>query len=77
MENWKQQLTDASRDEEEDDDDDDPQVLKAKQEHAWRSVGALQLRVEELTLEVTKVQYICKCVYIYQNWRDVHFVFSY
>ena len=26
-----------------------------KQEQAYRSVGALQLRVEELTLEVTKV----------------------
>ena len=29
-----------------------------KQEQAYRSVGALQLRVEELTLEVTKVYYL-------------------
>ena len=30
-------------------------VLRSRQEAAYRSVGALQLRVEELTLEVTKV----------------------
>jgi len=33
----------------------DPEANRAKQEQACRSVGALQLRVEELTLEVTKL----------------------
>lgn len=56
MASWKQQLADSSQVEEYDDDDESPHVLKSKQEQAWRSVGALQLRVEELTLEVTKVR---------------------
>ena len=41
-----------------DDDEEDemsPVILRMKQEQAYRSVAALQLRVEELTLEVTKV----------------------
>ena len=36
-------------------DPNSPEVLRVRQEQAYRSVGALQLRVEELTLEVTKV----------------------
>ena len=32
-----------------------PSVLRSRQDAAYRSVAALQLRVEELTLEVTKV----------------------
>eukprot|EP00095_Tigriopus_kingsejongensis_P012110 maker-scaffold97_size377342-snap-gene-0.10 protein:Tk12110 transcript:maker-scaffold97_size377342-snap-gene-0.10-mRNA-1 annotation:"lrrx1_dicdi ame: full" len=55
MENWKKQLSDSSQVDDYDEDDESPNVLKAKQEQAWRSVGALQLRVEELTLEVTKL----------------------
>ena len=67
MENWKQQLSDVSvsaLEEDADDDSDDPVVLKAKQDQAWRSVGALQLRVEQLTLEVTKVRnkFLQKCL---------------
>ena len=46
----------ADGDDDDDDDSTDPTVLKAKQRQAWRSAGALQLRVEELTLEVTKVR---------------------
>ena len=38
------------------DDPNSPEVLRVRQEQAYRSVGALQLRVEELTLEVTKVR---------------------
>ncbi len=66
MESWKQQLTDISRSDEEggvgeDDEEDDGEgarspSLRARQARAWRSVGALQLRVEQLTLEVTKVR---------------------
>ena len=37
-------------------DPNSPEVLRVRQEQAYRSVGALQLRVEELTLEVTKVR---------------------
>ena len=37
-------------------DDDSEDFIRMKQEQAYRSVGALQLRVEELTLEVTKVR---------------------
>ena len=33
-----------------------PSVLRSRQDAAYRSVAALQLRVEELTLEVTKVE---------------------
>ena len=33
-----------------------PAVLRSRQDAAYRSVAALQLRVEELTLEVTKVR---------------------
>ena len=63
MENWKRQLTEAASQGEDPDtyqDDDEyetEEVLKLKQEQAYRSVGALQLRVEELTLEVTKVRH--------------------
>ena len=32
-----------------------PAALRSRQDAAYRSVAALQLRVEELTLEVTKV----------------------
>ena len=42
-------------DQDEDGSDNDPVFIRMKQEQAYRSVGALQLRVEELTLEVTKV----------------------
>jgi chromosome segregation ATPase len=57
MENWKRQLTDHGEDgdEEEEIDYEDTAFIRMKQEQAYRSVGALQLRVEELTLEVTKV----------------------
>merc|ERR1711860_390543 len=61
MENWKRQLTEAASQGEDPDtyqDDDEyetEEVLKLKQEQAYRSVGALQLRVEELTLEVTRL----------------------
>ena len=49
MENWKKQLTEDFQDEAEHED-----LLRLRQEQAYRSVGALQLRVEELTLEVSK-----------------------
>ena len=55
MENWKRQLTEAAGQAEDQDPEETEEVLKLKQEQAYRSVGALQLRVEELTLEVTKV----------------------
>merc|ERR1719433_1373852 len=62
MENWKRQLTSTDEDElatvddqDEDESDNDPVFIRMKQEQAYRSVGALQLRVEELTLEVTKL----------------------
>ena len=64
LENWKRQLAsfDASsgnvvdlEDDEESDEESSPVVMRMKQEQAYRSVAALQLRVEELTLEVTKV----------------------
>ena len=35
-----------------------PAVLRSRQDAAYRSVAALQLRVEELTLEVTKVTFL-------------------
>ena len=54
MENWKKQLTTTDEPTEESD-EEDPVFIRRKQEQAYRSVGALQLRVEELTLEVTKV----------------------
>ena len=53
MQNWKRQLTQA--DQESDVDSESEDFVRMKQEQAYRSVGALQLRVEELTLEVTKV----------------------
>jgi hypothetical protein len=58
MDQWKKQLADSTAASEADLEGEDPEspfVLKVKQEQAYRSVGALQLRVEELTLEVTKV----------------------
>merc|ERR1719433_199680 len=62
MENWKRQLTSTDEDELATIDDafypedpNSPEVLRVRQEQAYRSVGALQLRVEELTLEVTKL----------------------
>merc|ERR1719461_298409 len=54
MENWKKQLT-TSDEPTEESDEEDPVFIRRKQEQAYRSVGALQLRVEELTLEVTKL----------------------
>ena len=53
MQNWKRQLTQA--DQASDVDSESEDFVRMKQEQAYRSVGALQLRVEELTLEVTKV----------------------
>ena len=53
MENWKRQLTQADLGSDVDSESED--FVRMKQEQAYRSVGALQLRVEELTLEVTKV----------------------
>jgi hypothetical protein len=35
--------------------DNSPVMLRMRQEQAYRSAAALQIRVEELTLEVTKV----------------------
>merc|ERR1712062_155300 len=56
MENWKRQLTLEDPGNVEDEDEyETEEVLKLKQEQAYRSVGALRLRVEELTLEVTKL----------------------
>jgi len=60
MENWKRQLTQSDSQPSspgQDDvfDDDSEDFIRMKQEQAYRSVGALQLRVEELTLEVTKL----------------------
>ena len=67
LDTWKQQLAsfDSSsgnvvvdHDVYDDDDEEDemsPVIWRMKQEQAYRSVAALQLRVEELTLEVTKV----------------------
>ncbi len=59
MEDWKRQLADSAAvdvdSELEGADADSPAALRLKQEQAYRSVGALQLRVEQLTLEVTKV----------------------
>lgn len=44
--------------------DEDEDALRAKLDEAFRSVGALRLRVEELTLEVTKVIYsLCQLMY--------------
>ena len=53
MQNWKRQLTQADQGSDVDSESED--FVRMKQEQAYRSVGALQLRVEELTLEVTKV----------------------
>ena len=58
MQTWKEQLSECGDPGDYDEDDYEagsPSLLRAKQEQAYRSVGALQLRVEELTLEVTKV----------------------
>ena len=60
MENWKKQLTVEASGESEMTDPSEhgaesEDFMRLKQEQAYRSVGALQLRVEELTLEVTKV----------------------
>lgn len=56
MQNWKRQLTQAdTSDQGSDVDSETEDFVRMKQEQAYRSVGALQLRVEELTLEVTKV----------------------
>jgi len=50
MQTWKAELSASAADFEEDDGS-----APFRQEQACRSVGALQLRVEELTLEVTKL----------------------
>jgi len=61
MQTWKEQLSvgagsDFGLDDMMSADDvASPEVTRAKQEQAYRSVGALQLRVEELTMEVTKL----------------------
>merc|ERR1712241_992262 len=55
MENWKRQLTHQADVQTSGQDDDSEDFIRMKQEQAYRSVGALQLRVEELTLEVTKL----------------------
>merc|ERR1712020_342821 len=54
---WKEQLLDigTAGDDEPSDPYLSPSVLRSRQDAAYRSVGALQLRVEELTLEVTKL----------------------
>merc|ERR1712029_20995 len=54
MATWKEQLATDSFDSGEAA-VQSPELNRAKQEQACRSVGALQLRVEELTLEVTKL----------------------
>ncbi len=93
MESWKQQLTDISRSEATGDPDSSdpewsggdpdgsPRVLRAKQAQAWRSVGALQLRVEQLTLEVTKVGRMNDMLVFFQSFAAtkplVLFVFSF
>ena len=46
---------DIDADDYDDESENSPVVLRLRQEQAYRSVAALQLRVEELTLEVTKV----------------------
>merc|ERR1712064_232440 len=57
MTSWKEQLVDigAAGDNEPGDEYLSPSVLRSRQDAAYRSVAALQLRVEELTLEVTKL----------------------
>ena len=56
MQNLKRQLTQAdTSDQGSDVESESEDFVRMKQEQAYRSVGALQLRVEELTLEVTKV----------------------
>merc|ERR1711902_160679 len=57
MNTWKEQLLDigTAGDDEPSDPYLSPAVIRMKREQAYRSVGALQLRVEELTLEVTKL----------------------
>merc|ERR1712240_16246 len=57
MNTWKEQLLDISTagDDEPSDPYLSPAVLRSRQDAAYRSVAALQLRVEELTLEVTKL----------------------
>ena len=52
MQTWKEQLSASAADF---DDGGGANAPSFRQEQAYRSVGALQLRVEELTLEVTKV----------------------
>jgi tRNA U34 5-carboxymethylaminomethyl modifying GTPase MnmE/TrmE len=57
LDTWKRQLAafDGGADANVDYDDDDEDVVLRIQEQAYRSMAAMQLRVEELTLEVTKV----------------------
>merc|ERR1711902_68314 len=57
MNTWKEQLLDigTAGDDEPSDPYLSPAVLRSRQDAAYRSVAALQLRVEELTLEVTKL----------------------
>ena len=58
MQTWKEQLSASAADFDDDDGGEGGGGVNApsfRQEQAYRSVGALQLRVEELTLEVTKV----------------------
>merc|ERR1719400_422072 len=57
MQTWKEQLVDIGVADESEMSDDymSPAALRSRQDAAYRSVAALQLRVEELTLEVTKL----------------------
>jgi len=55
MQTWKEQLSASAADFDGDDGGGGANAPSFRQEQAYRSVGALQLRVEELTLEVTKL----------------------
>ena len=74
MQTWKEQLSvgagsDFGLDDMMSADDvASPEVTRAKQEQAYRSVGALQLRVEELTMEVTKVYEIAVPEYFLSDY---------
>jgi hypothetical protein len=56
----------ADDDDYDEDDENSPVVLRQRQEQAYRSVAALQLRVEELTLEVTKVKSVNVIIVLYR-----------
>jgi len=56
----------ADDDDYDEDEENSPVVLRQRQEQAYRSVAALQLRVEELTLEVTKVRSVNVIIILYR-----------